>query len=343
MRATALHTSTSATPPTAHGAARVVQVAKAVGDQLRANVLRVLSRDSFGVLELGAIFDMAQPAISHHLKKLSEAGLVTKRREGTSIFYRRTATLGDALLTAIFDALDADPIPTALEQRINGVHEKRVELSRHFFAHEADALAKQTKLICAPEVYTQCVADMVAARPQLGREHALEIGPGGGALLRALAPYFTQVSGIDNTPEMLDRAAPVAAAMDNVVLTPGDFNALTDTDQYDLIVAAMVVHHLPSPAGFYYQAARLLKQGGMLVVAELCDHDQDWVRDLCGDVWLGFEPEQLRRWAEAAGLAPTEQQFLAQRNGFRVQVTAYTTALEQTNSPNGTSAAANNF
>ena len=30
--------------------------------------------------------------------------------------------------------------------------------------------------------------------------------------------------------------------------------------------------------------------GGVLLVTELCRHHQDWVKDACGDVWLGFEP-----------------------------------------------------
>jgi cyclopropane fatty-acyl-phospholipid synthase-like methyltransferase len=85
----------------------------------------------------------------------------------------------------------------------------------------------------------------------------------------------------------------------------------------------MVVHHLPSPPNFFSQAAALLAPGGLLVVAELCDHDQDWVKDLCGDVWLGFNPVALTQWAAQAGLTQTQQQFLAQRNGFRVQVSAF--------------------
>jgi len=300
-----------------------VQVAKAVGDQLRANILKVLSQDSYGVLELGAIFDMAQPAMSHHLKKLSEAGLVKKRREGTSVFYQRTPALDEPLLTAIFDALDAQPVAPDVDSGINRVHRQRVEQSRHFFAHQADALAQQTTLICAPEVYTSCVLDMIHA-PQLDRQQALEVGPGDGALLAALAPHFDEVTGLDNAAEMLEKAAPAVSALPNVALTRADFTELPAGPQYNLVVAAMVVHHLPSPAHFFAQAASLLRPGGLLVIAELCSHDQDWVKAACGDVWLGFDPEQLTLWAAQAGLQQTQQQFLAQRNGFRVQVSAFT-------------------
>ena len=40
----------------------IVAMAKAIGDDLRANILRALARDSFGVMELCKIFAVAQPA-----------------------------------------------------------------------------------------------------------------------------------------------------------------------------------------------------------------------------------------------------------------------------------------
>jgi ArsR family transcriptional regulator len=333
--------------PSADALPDVVLVTKAVGDPLRANILKVLSRDSFGVLELGTIFDMAQPAMSHHLKKLSEAGLVKKRREGTSIFYQRTSAPGNPLLSAIFNALDAAPLDDAIATGVAHVHHQRVEQSRHFFANQADALSKQTTLICTPQVYTPTVVDVIEAHPDLTRNSALEIGPGSGTLLKALSPHFQRVTGLDNAPEMLNKTAPAVTDLKNVTLLAGDFIELSAENRYDLIVAAMVVHHLPSPPIFFSQAARLLAPGGLLVVAELCDHDQDWVKDLCGDVWLGFEPGALTQWAAQAGLLQTQQQFLAQRNGFRVQVSAFAAephpALPANERTNGSSDPSNEF
>ena len=67
---------------------------KAGGDPLRLNVLRALSNDSFGVLELAQIFAIGQSGMSHHLKVLALAGLVATRREGNAIFYRRALPTG---------------------------------------------------------------------------------------------------------------------------------------------------------------------------------------------------------------------------------------------------------
>ena len=69
---------------------------KAIGDALRLDILRVLRNDSFGVLELAQIFAMRQSGMSHHLKVLANAGLVSTRREGNSILpmaHRRSRIL----------------------------------------------------------------------------------------------------------------------------------------------------------------------------------------------------------------------------------------------------------
>jgi ArsR family transcriptional regulator len=55
-------------------------------------------------------------------------------------------------------------------------------------------------------------------------------------------------------------------------------------------------------------------------VTDLCSHDQGWARDNCGDLWLGFEPADLTRWANDVGLTDITSVYLAQRNGFQIQV-----------------------
>ena len=63
---------------------------KAAGDPLRVDILRVLRHNAYGVLELSEILDIGQSGMSHHLKILTKAGLTATRREGNSIFYRRS-------------------------------------------------------------------------------------------------------------------------------------------------------------------------------------------------------------------------------------------------------------
>jgi len=113
---------------------QIIDTLKAFSDPLRADVLRLLARDSFGVMELAHVLDVPQPALSHHLKILARAGLVATRRDGTSIFYRRAQD--DAALAplkdSVFEALDRIPLEPRQRTRIAEIHRQRAERSRAF-------------------------------------------------------------------------------------------------------------------------------------------------------------------------------------------------------------------
>ena len=306
----------------ADAAVDVVRLSKALGDELRTQILAVLAQNSFAVLELCSIFKKPQPALSHHLKKLADASLVNKRQEGTSVFYQR-ARAEDAFTQAAFACIDGQMLPDEISQNVQQIYQRRVQRSEHFFAHQADALAQQTALICHPEVYINTVLDCLHNYSQQPVHHALEIGPGSGALMLALAPLCNRITGIDNAAEMLSEASRNLHKVENVTLLEQDFSTMQNTERFDLVAAAMVLHHMPAPADFFKKARSLMREQSLLVVAELCRHEQTWVSELCADIWLGFEAADLNRWAKEAGFTSVHQQFLAQRNGFRVQVSAF--------------------
>src|SRR5690242_6329089 len=62
---------------------------KALADPTRVAIVNQLSAaDEVCVCNLVDAFELSQPTISHHLKVLREAGLVTSRRRGTWAYYR---------------------------------------------------------------------------------------------------------------------------------------------------------------------------------------------------------------------------------------------------------------
>jgi ArsR family transcriptional regulator len=66
-----------------------VHVAKALSDPTRFSILRAIAeRPEISCQELTALFPIAQATVSHHLRVLSEAGLVAVRTEGTFHHYR---------------------------------------------------------------------------------------------------------------------------------------------------------------------------------------------------------------------------------------------------------------
>lgn len=69
--------------------ARMAEVAKALGDPIRMQVVDVLRRHAgqVCVCELVPLFDVSQPTLSHHLKKLRDAGIVDSERRGLWAYY----------------------------------------------------------------------------------------------------------------------------------------------------------------------------------------------------------------------------------------------------------------
>lgn len=310
----------------------IVRLGKAVGDRLRAGILGVLHQESYSVGELANLFNVPQPALSHHLKILHQAGLVARRREGNSIFYRRAALPPESSARKatgeLLDSLAAAPQSPALHRRISAIHQARNQRSAEFFARNAEQITARQAEIAEPGAYLDPLLEMIdsAIADGLDTGQALEVGPGTGQLLVRLGARFDTATGIDNARAML--AATRAgigsgAAAGNVRLRHRDFLTLPCRRRYDLLLAAMVIHHQASPASFFRQAANVLNPAGELVVVELCRHDQQWAADACGDQWLGFEPEELDGWAGGAGLAEAASQYLAQKNGFCIQIHRY--------------------
>jgi ubiquinone/menaquinone biosynthesis C-methylase UbiE/DNA-binding transcriptional ArsR family regulator len=308
-----------------HAYESLAHLCKAAGDPLRLNVLRVLSNDSFGVLELSQIFAIGQSGMSHHLKVLTQAGLLSSRREGNAIFYRRALSCGDsannALQAALFEEVDRLPLPEALQARITEIHQQRAQISQHFFMRNAAHFQSQQDLIASPAHYQDSLLSLLDTLDFSQGATALEVGPGDGNFLPPLAQRFQQVFAVDNCPQMLElaRVRCQREQLNNVELQLAD--ALTEPSAaVDCVVLNMVLHHFAAPAEAMQLLAQRIKAGGSLLITDLCRHDQGWAQSACGDLWLGFDQEELGHWANNAGLCSGESLYIGLRNGFQIQI-----------------------
>jgi ArsR family transcriptional regulator len=70
-------------------ALRMAAIAKALGDPIRLQLVDVLRKHAgkVCVCELIPLFDVGQATVSHHLKKLREAGIVDSERRGLWAYY----------------------------------------------------------------------------------------------------------------------------------------------------------------------------------------------------------------------------------------------------------------
>ncbi|MET3507167.1 ArsR/SmtB family transcription factor [Halalkalibacter oceani] len=69
-----------------------VKVFKLLGDKTRLTIVTCLMEDECCVCEFVELFGMSQPAVSQHVRKLRDAGLVEEERRGQWVFYRINQT-----------------------------------------------------------------------------------------------------------------------------------------------------------------------------------------------------------------------------------------------------------
>lgn len=310
--------------------ASLTELNKALGDSLRLQILRLLKSESFGVLELCRILDMRQSALSHHLKILATANLVSTRREGNSIFYRRSFLADDDpyrdIKESVFDQIDQLPVAKASEKKINQIQLERAQQSLSFFNKNAHKFREQQGLIVAHDDYGSVLHDVIESLGLSEKSTILEVGPGEGLLLTELAAKYKKLIALDNSNEMLEksREAVKQSKHSGVQFVLGDTTVARKQElRSDLIIFDMVLHHISSPAKTFKDSSSLLKENGYLLIVDLSTHDQDWVRESCGDVWLGFDEGDLTHWAKKAGLTVGPSSYLGLRNGFQIQIRVF--------------------
>lgn len=94
--------------------ARWAGALRALADPVRLRLLSEVSRSPGGeacVCDISGPFELAQPTISHHLKVLREAGLVSSERRATWVYYRINSELLEQLSGVLSSLADATGEP----------------------------------------------------------------------------------------------------------------------------------------------------------------------------------------------------------------------------------------
>src|SRR5262249_61366183 len=102
----------------------------------------------------------------------------------------------------------------------------------------------------------------------------------------------------------------------NVVWRRGDLERLPLKDaSVDVALLSQALHHAGEPQRAVDEAARITVAGGRVLILDLRQHQEEWVRNKLGDRALGFAEEELRRMLGAAGLRDVKVSVGARKAG----------------------------
>lgn len=289
----------------------LLRLHKALADETRLRIVRILLSHELSVGELVAGLSMGQSRISRHLKILVDAGLVECRREGQWAFYRAVRADGAAggaadggcarrFLDCCAALMGAEDEPWRGDlARAAGVLRERAAATRRFF----DGVAGRWQGLTAEALGGFDLHGEIAARVPEGAAVA-DLGCGPGELLLRLAGKACLLVGVDNAPRMLELAAQKLSGAPGVSLRLGDLAHLPLREgEVQVAVFSLVLHHLSDPVAALVEARRVLAPGGLVLVADFDRHDKEDLREHPG-ARLGIDRQTLSDWLAQAGFAP---------------------------------------
>lgn len=264
---------------------------KAVAEPSRLRLLALCARGELTVTELTEVVGQSQPRVSRHLKVLCAAGLLDRFREHSWVYYRVPLTgVGAKLARGLLQLVPQDDALLRLDrERLERVLARRAEQVR------AQSIGET---VPTPAGVDACIIDLMAGEA-LGE--LLDIGTGTGRMLRLLGAGAQSAVGIDISREMLvlARSNLHAAGLDHLSVRQGNMYQLRFADRsFDTVTIDQVLYQAENPAEVLREAARVLRPGGRLLLAEFLSGEP-----AAGDA----EPacvtrELLEQWCAEAGL-----------------------------------------
>jgi ArsR family transcriptional regulator len=145
-----------------------------------------------------------------------------------------------------------------------------------------------------------------------------DLGCGEGYLTVETSRWASRVIAVDRSAEVLKRARSLATRrrVTNVTWKRGTLEQVpVESESVDVALLSQALHHAENPSVVLGEAARIVVPGGRVLVLDLREHGESWVRERLGDRWLGFTPEALKNLLVGAELTDVRVNVGARRSG----------------------------
>ncbi|NOZ77414.1 MAG: class I SAM-dependent methyltransferase [Euryarchaeota archaeon] len=131
-------------------------------------------------------------------------------------------------------------------------------------------------------------------------DSVLDIATGGGFLALEFARHAREVTGVDLTPRMLERAEllKAGAGIDNVRFRTADVENLPFPDgSFDIVSCRFAFHHFPDPEKAVSEMVRVAKAGARVVMVDGVAPEEEAKRELMNGIERLRDPSHVKIYA----------------------------------------------
>lgn len=284
----------------------VVQRFRAAAEPTRLRILALLAHGDLAVGEMVSVLGLSQPRLSHQLKILANAGLVSRLPEGSWVFYRaaRRGPCADVIQLALAQA-DLTRGDFARDAgQLSAIQSQRAQNAARYF----DSVAETWDTVRGLHFSNAAIEDALLAAVGPGPfRQVIDLGTGTGRILSLLAPVSERAEGLDLSHQMLTVARNnlQRGGVSNASVRYGDACAMPFEDaSADLIVLHQLLHFIDQPERVLQEVHRVLAPGGKLAIVDFAPHTLEFLRSEHGHRRLGIADAALAEWAAGTGLVP---------------------------------------
>jgi ubiquinone/menaquinone biosynthesis C-methylase UbiE len=277
---------------------------KALADPIRLRVLAAVAEEELTVGEVQEVVESVQSSVSRNLAILRDAGFVQDRKEGTNVYFSVRQDMPEPageLFRSLQSRMAELPETKADRARLEDCRRRRLHRSQGYFESVAGDWERIRKSYFDDRVTSLAIEKLLPRNLVIA-----DVGCGTGSLTVELARFAKKVIGVDLSQEMLRRARHVAGEkqLRNVEFRRGDALKLPlQARSVDAAFCVMVLHFLANPQQAVAELCRITRGGGSVIVVDLVEHSQEWMREQMAHRWLGFERRAIEDWFRDQGVA----------------------------------------
>lgn len=303
----------------------IIDILRATGETTRLRILALLAHGELTAGELSNVLGQSQPRVSRHLKLLNEASIIERRNEGSWVFLRLASQEpAKTIIKSILGSIPKDDFTVKRDlKHLNEIRIQREEIARKYF-ESISGEWESLRALHQPEKAVEAAMLEIAQGQKF--DFHIDLGSGFGTLLEAFAKQTKRAEGIDSSRGMLNVARSrldnrkdghISVRLGNILDLPYGDNCA------DLITIHQVLHYLDNPEMAINEAARVLKPGGTILIADFAPHNHEELRDKFGHRRLGFTAEEVHKWINNANLSVRITKLVGDARNSNLKVNIY--------------------